>query len=249
MILMPFRIALQFLTRLPVRVPEYSAIHLRQSLYWYAAVGAVIGLLMLVTQLVLLRILSWDADLIVSALLLVLWVMLTGALHLDGLADTADAWLGGQGDREKSLRIMKDPACGPAGVVAIALVLLVKFATILYLQQHQQFAYLLIVPLAARALVPLLFLFTPYVRAEGLGQPFSEGLEATAIVPGLLLAIVLGFVGNGTWWLVSMLLAGLVFWGLRRWMMARLGGTTGDTAGALVEVLECTLLITCVWAA
>ena len=249
MFLMPFRIALQFLTRLPVTVAEYRTEHLRQSLYWYAAVGAVIGLLLLLTQIVLLQILSWDADLVVSVLVLVLWVMLTGALHLDGLADTADAWLGGQGDREKSLRIMKDPQCGPAGVVAIALVLLVKFSIILYLQQHQQFMYLLVVPVAARSLVPLLFLTTPYVRAEGLGSPFSEGLERNAIVPGLLFAIALGFLGNGLWWLVAMLLAALVFWGFRAWMMARLGGTTGDTAGALVEVLECTLLIACVWAA
>lgn len=249
MMLVPLRIALQFLTRLPVRVPAYSAEQLRQSLYWYPFAGAVIGLILLPAQFVLLQILSWDADVIVSVLLLVLWVMLTGALHLDGLADTADAWLGGQGDRDKTLRIMKDPACGPAGVVAIALVLLVKFAAILYLQQHQQFAYLLMVPVAARAFVPVLFLLTPYVRAEGLGKPFSEGLEGQAMVPGLLFTLILGFVTNGSGWLVSLLLAGLVFWSVRHWQMQRLGGTTGDTAGALVELLECVLLISCVWAA
>lgn len=247
--LMPFRIALQFLTRLPVSVPEYRTEHLRQSLYWYALVGAIIGVILLAAQALLLQIFSWDADLIISALLLVLWVVLTGALHLDGLADTADAWLGGQGDKEKSLRIMKDPQCGPGGVVAIALTLLVKFAVILYLQQHQQFTYLLIVPVAARCVIPLLFLFTPYVRAEGLGAPFSEGLDKMAILPGVIFAIALGFLCNGSWWLVAMLLTALVFWGFRAWMMTRLGGTTGDTAGAMIEALECTLLIACVWAA
>lgn len=246
--LMPFRIALQFLTRIPAGVTDYRIEHLRQSIYWYAAVGSVIGLLLWLTQAILLKIFSWDADLIVSVLLLLVWVILTGALHLDGLADTADAWLGGQGDREKSLRIMKDPQSGPAGVVAIVMVLLVKFAVILYLQQHQAFAYLLVVPVAARALVPLLFFTTPYVRAEGLGSPFSEGLEFIKIIPGIAFAITLGFLGNGSWWLVAMLIVGIVFWIFRAWMMARLGGTTGDTAGALVEILECSLLIACVWA-
>jgi adenosylcobinamide-GDP ribazoletransferase len=247
--LMPFRIALQFLTRIPAGVTDYRIEHLRQSVYWYAAVGSVIGLILWAAQTLFLQIFSWDADLIVSVLLLLVWVALTGALHLDGLADTADAWLGGQGDREKALRIMKDPQSGPAGVVAIALVLLVKFATILYLQQHQQFAYLLVVPVAARAMVPLLFFTTPYLRSEGLGSPFSDGLEFIKIIPGLAFAIALGFLGNGSWWLVAMLIAGSVFWIFRAWMMARLGGTTGDTAGAMVEILECSLLIACVWAA
>lgn len=247
--LMPFRIALQFLTRIPAGVTDYRVEHLRQSVYWYAAVGSVMGLILWAAQTLFLQIFSWDADLIVSVLLLLVWVALTGALHLDGLADTADAWLGGQGDREKSLRIMKDPQSGPAGVVAIVMVLLLKFSVILYLQQHQEFAYLLVVPVAARALVPLLFFTTPYVRAEGLGSPFSEGLEFIKIIPGIVFAIALGFLGNGSWWLVAMLMAGIVFWCARRWMLTRLGGTTGDTAGALIEVLECGLLLACVWAA
>lgn len=247
--LMPFRIALQFLTRIPAGVTDYRVEHLRQSVYWYAAVGSVMGLILWAAQTLFLQIFSWDADLIVAVLLLLVWVALTGALHLDGLADTADAWLGGQGDREKSLRIMKDPQSGPAGVVAIVMVLLLKFSVILYLQQHQEFAYLLVVPVAARALVPLLFFTTPYARAEGLGSPFSEGLEFIKIIPGIAFAIALGFLGNGSWWLVAMLMAGIVFWCARRWMLTRLGGTTGDTAGALIEVLECSLLLACVWAA
>lgn len=247
--LMPFRIALQFLTRIPAGVTDYRIEHLRQSVYWYAAVGSVIGLILWAAQTLFLQIFSWDADLIVAVLLLLVWVALTGALHLDGLADTADAWLGGQGDREKSLRIMKDPQSGPAGVVAIVMVLLLKFSVILYLQQHQEFAYLLVVPATARALVPLLFFTTPYARTEGLGSPFSEGLEFIKIIPGIVFAIALGFLGNGSWWLVAMLMAGIVFWCARRWMLTRLGGTTGDTAGALIEVLECSLLLACVWAA
>ncbi|PWQ89005.1 adenosylcobinamide-GDP ribazoletransferase, partial [Enterococcus faecium] len=65
-----------------------------------------------------------------AALLLTLWVLLSGALHLDGLADSADAWLGGFGDRERTLRIMKDPRSGPIAVVTLVLVLLLKFCAL-----------------------------------------------------------------------------------------------------------------------
>lgn len=246
--LMPLKIALQFLTRFPVQVKEYRVEHLRSSLYWYAVVGALLGGALCLLQILLLMALPWDADPVVAILLLVAWVLATGALHLDGLADSADAWLGGHGDREKALRIMKDPQSGPAGVVAIVLVLLLKFALILFLQQHQQLAYLLLVPLTARALIPMLFYTTPYVRSEGLGSPFSEGLEFIGIWPGLLLAALAGVLLSGLWWLLALGLAALTFIAVRKLMLQRLGGTTGDTAGALIEMLECALLLGCVWA-
>ena len=179
--------------------------------------------------------------------MLLCWVMVTGALHLDGLADSADAWLGGHGDREKSLRIMKDPQSGPAGVVAVVLLLVLKFALIVYLQEHRQFGYLLLVPMTARSLIPLLFLSTPYVRDDGLGKPFSDGLEAGKIWPGIIVALALGLLTNSLGWAWALLLAALLFYGTRRLLLNWLGGTTGDTAGALIEVLECGLLIGCLW--
>ncbi|WP_173644308.1 adenosylcobinamide-GDP ribazoletransferase, partial [Xanthomonas citri] len=65
-----------------------------------------------------------------AALLLSAWVWLTGALHLDGLADTTDAWVGGMGERRRTLAIMKDPASGPMAVTAVVLVLLLKCAAL-----------------------------------------------------------------------------------------------------------------------
>lgn len=70
--LAPLRIALQFLTRLPVPVTEYRTEYLRESIYWYAVVGSVIGLILWLAQTLLLAIFPWDADLLVSVLLLVL---------------------------------------------------------------------------------------------------------------------------------------------------------------------------------
>ncbi|WP_372867942.1 adenosylcobinamide-GDP ribazoletransferase, partial [Pseudomonas sp.] len=120
-------IALQFLTRLPVRLAAMpSAQETGRSLLWYPVVGLLIGLLLLGVHYLL-----GDAPaLLQAALLLVIWVGLSGGLHLDGLADSADAWAGGFGDRERTLAIMKDPRSGPMAVVVLVLLLLLKFVAL-----------------------------------------------------------------------------------------------------------------------
>ncbi len=91
-----FLIALQFLTRLPVPAGgEYSPERVGRSLAWYPLVGLLIGLLLWLADWLL----PGQAPLLTAAVLLTLWVGLTGALHLDGLADSADAWVGGLGNR------------------------------------------------------------------------------------------------------------------------------------------------------
>lgn len=106
-----FLVALQFLTRLPVRLRAApSEEELGRSLLFYPLVGLLIG--MLLTTLAMAISAAGISDLLGAALVLAAWVVLTGGLHLDGLADSADAWSGGRGDRERTLAIMKDPYWG-----------------------------------------------------------------------------------------------------------------------------------------
>lgn len=233
----PLWIALQFLTRLPVRLagmptPEQMG----RSLLYYPLVGALIGgLLMGAAQLLEAAPLALQA-----ALLLSLWVALTGALHLDGLADSADAWMGGFGDRERTLAIMKDPRSGPIAVVVLVLLLLLKFAALLALLEHGRQLALLLVPVLGRAAVLALFLHTPYVRAGGLGEALAKHLPRSTAGVVLTLTLLACLLLGGAWML---LVAVVIFFWLRRLMLQRLGGTTGDTAGALLEVLECGALL------
>ena len=122
-----FLIALQFLTSLPVRLdrmPEPQAVG--RSLLYYPLVGLLLGAMLWLVGAVF-----ENASVpLLAALLLTVWVALTGALHLDGLADSADAWLGGFGDRERTLTIMKDPRSGPTAVVVLILLLLLKFVAL-----------------------------------------------------------------------------------------------------------------------
>lgn len=235
----PALIALQFLTRLPVRLPGMpEPEQIGRSLLWYPAVGVLIGALLLGLHAVL----GTTPALLQAAILLAVWVGLSGGLHLDGLADTADAWVGGYGDRERTLAIMKDPRSGPIAVVLLVLVLLLKFAALVVLLEQGAWAGLLLAPWLVRALLPLLLLTTPYVRAGGLGVALSEHLPRERL-PWVLAAHALAMLLLGWGAVLALLVAALVFWRLRRAFIARLGGTTGDTAGALLELVECAVLL------
>ncbi|WP_434572452.1 adenosylcobinamide-GDP ribazoletransferase [Pseudomonas sp. Z3-8] len=238
--MLPFWIALQFLSSLPVRLPGMpEPAQLGRSLLFYPLAGVVFGGLLCGLDAWL----SGAPLLLHAALLLTAWVLLSGGLHLDGLADSADAWLGGFGDRERTLLIMKDPRSGPIAVVTLVLVLLLKFSALLALIEQQQTLALLIVPVLGRGALLALFLTTPYVRAGGLGQALADHLPRRAGWQ-VLCAVALGCVLVAGWaGLVGLIVAALGFIGLRRIMLRRLGGCTGDTAGALLELLEMAVLV------
>ncbi len=235
----PLLIALQFLTRLPVRLPGMPAPEqVGRSLLWYPLVGLLLGALLLAAQ----ALLSQQPPVLQAALLLTLWVALSGGLHLDGLADTADAWVGGYGDRERTLAIMKDPRSGPIAVVVLVLLLLLKFAALLVLLQAGQTLALLLAPWLGRSALPLLLRSTVYVRPGGLGAQLAEHLPRRELprVLGLHLALLALTGLSGLW---ALLAATLVFVLWRRAVLARLQGPTGDTAGALVELTEVAVLL------
>lgn len=237
--LYPFLIALQFLTRIPIRLRETpTPLAIARSLAYYPVAGLVIGLL-----LAGLNALLADTTMpLRAALVLTLWVALTGALHLDGLADSADAWIAGAGDRERTLAVMKDPYCGPMAVTTVVSILLLKFASIQSLSRSSPLI-LAFIPMLARGAVPLLFATTPYVRTGGSGSALAAGRPyTTSLVVAALAGI--GAIFFAGWIGVALLLSlGAVFVVLRHSMIERLGGTTGDTAGALIEIGEAAMLL------
>ena len=138
---------------------------------------------------------------------------------------------------------MKDTHSGAWAVMAVVLVLLIKFAALSALVKQGAVAPLLGAPLLGRSLLLWLFAVTPYVRPQGLGQHFSQHLDA-GDARAMLVVIVLGLLlFTGGMGLILLLSAALAYWLLRRWMLRVLGGTTGDTAGALVEISEATMLV------
>ena len=250
MLLRSVLIAVQFLTCLPIRLePPPVGREIGLSLFWYPAVGLLLGLLIWATAILL----SPLATPLAAAIVLAVWVSCTGALHLDGLADTADAWVGGRGNRERTLAIMKDPYSGPVAVVAVVCLLLLKFAALSALRDARGTASwsdlhfacgCILPPLLARTAVPLLFAHTPYARAQGLGadlaryQSRAGGRWVTALT-GLTVIVVFGRYG-----LVATAAAAVVYLIMRRAFIRRLGGVTGDGVGAMIEVIEALCLVT-----
>ena len=145
------------------------------------------------------------------------------------------------GDMEKTHRILKDPLVGAAGVIAISSVMLLKVTAIAALLEQTAWDSVLFAPLIGRTLILLLFLTTPYVRKQGLASAVTDYLAPipTAVLVGV--CILLGL------WVapVSLMLTLLGFWLLRRLMLQRLQGCTGDTAGASVEIGEMLWLVGC----
>lgn len=245
--LRPLLIATQFLTRLPLpknilKETDYQPEQLGKSVLMYPVVGLIIGGL-LTLILLLLNKFAPQLPIIVSAsIILFSWVLITGGLHLDGLSDSADAWVGGYGDKDKTLAIMKDPYCGPAGVSILVVTLLVKFAALTAIVS-QAWISLIIAPVIARSTVIVLFMSTPYVRKQGIGSSHAEHL------PKLFAWLMLVLVVLGCGWFLQMaalwllLVVAVVFLLLRYLMVDRLGGTTGDTAGAMIEVIEVVVLL------
>jgi adenosylcobinamide-GDP ribazoletransferase len=243
MFLKPFWIALQFFTLLPTpKIDRIDNSDLAQSVLWYPAVGLIIGGLLWALAELLLPMLS---TLVVAGVLLLVWVAITGALHLDGLADCADAWMGGFGSKERTLEIMKDPVSGPIAVCVLVTCLLLKFALIESLLSQSMLYALVLVPVMARMSAMVLLLTTDYVREGGLGSALSEGLDISKAW-GIIFALLLVF-----GWFAPLLASSVIlcsvfmFWFWRQRMVARIDGCTGDTLGAMIELVELAALFGC----
>ena len=235
-----FLLALQFLTCLPVSLKtDPNPADWGRSALAYPLVGLLIGFLLAGLQQ-----LAGHADpLLQAALLTAAWALVTGGLHLDGLADSADAWVGGHGDRARTLEIMKDPRSGPAAVSTVMLVLLLKFAALASLLKAGAWPALLLAPLLGRSALLALLLSAPYVRPQGMGSALLAHLPRVAATLTLFVVAACALLAGKSG--AQALAAAIAAWLVLRWLMLRrLGGSTGDTLGASVELSEMAVLVT-----
>jgi adenosylcobinamide-GDP ribazoletransferase len=226
-------LAMRFLTRLPVpEVEDFSPPDLGRSVAWFPFVGLVVGV---VVGLVVFAIERRSPGL--AAVVGVLaWVWLTGALHLDGLADLADALGASHRDAQRFLAVLNDPHVGVFGVVSIVLVLMLKVVALAVVPVDGLWAVPLI--LAWARLGPLAWGRWLQPLKAGQGERFAWRISVGSIVfwtSGLLVASVV----VAPVLCVAPLV--IVAWGV--WLKVRLGGMTGDCLGAGVEVTETGLLL------
>jgi adenosylcobinamide-GDP ribazoletransferase len=231
--------AFSFLTRIPVwRGPLLEA-DLGRSVGFFPLVGLVLGLALTGFAFASHAVFS---PLLLAVLLVALLAVLTGGLHLDGVADLFDALGGGRGDRVRMLAIMRDSRIGSHGAVALVLLLIAKIGALTRVLENNDLVVVLAFPAIARwAVTPLLVLF-PYARAEGLGRAFkgAAGRRELAIAAAIAAAVVASL---GARLVIPALGAGVLALGLGWWLTRRLGGLTGDIYGSAIELAELIVLV------
>ena len=172
-----------------------------------------------------------------AAVLVVVLLSFSGCLHLDGLADTADGFLSSR-PRERILEIMKDSHIGAMGVIAIVCLLLLKFASLASLPAATLWPAVLLMPLAGRCAIVVHMALLPYARPSGLGAIFYRRRPRWAAVwaAAVLAVVCTAFLG---WrglllWAVCMAVTGA----FSVYVYRKIGGATGDTFGAVCEIVE-----------
>jgi adenosylcobinamide-GDP ribazoletransferase len=231
-----FIASLQFISAIPLGKPR--PFDPKGIVINFPLAGLTIGLILALFDLFVSAI--WP-PFVAGALDVAMLAAITGAFHLDGLADTADG-LYGHREREKALAIMKDSRVGAMGVVAVAAVLLVKAAAVGSIDQVR-FLALVIVPAYARSAMIVGIRVLPYARdKEGTGSPFFDiplsMMDAKLVAIPVILSFFLGWRGLVLNLCFVATTAALI--GLYR---KKLAGITGDLLGAMTEILEAVLFL------
>ena len=228
-------LAFQFLTRLPTpKIQNVEASDLARSSLYFPLIGLVIGAILAGLMWTCLPRGPWLAAIVV----VIGWAWITGALHLDGLGDVADALGAAHGKPERLLEVLKDPHAGNFAVVAITLQVMAKLVLLAHLTVPDSLAVLVMIPAWARW-GPLVWRGMLPALRPGLGQDFTQSQSLTGtIFWAAALSIACLFLAPKLLGALLIIPAIGLYW---RW---RLGGITGDCLGASVEISE-TLLLAC----
>ena len=246
-IIKEFVFALTFLTRIPVYFQiDYDDELPGKSMLFYPLIGAIIGLLVILVGYISNLFVSHGISSILSLITL---IYLSGGLHLDGFMDTVDGVLGGT-NAERMREIMHDSQIGAFGVIALFLLLMLKFNLILELQGLLRWQLLFLMPILSRFVLPGITYYFPLAVSSKLGQSFKSGLNKRElggccfwlILFYIILVNIFTFSLSNLIFitiisiLVSLLTAYYIF--------AKIGGLTGDSYGTVLEIVEITVLFT-----
>jgi adenosylcobinamide-GDP ribazoletransferase len=238
-LLTDLRVAAIFLTRLSIGWPEDApADALARSMRVFPLVGAGVGLAAgAVLGLASAGLPGWVA----AALAVAAALLLTGALHEDGLADVADGFGAGR-DRADTLAILHDSRIGAFGALALGLVIVIKVAALAALPPGQAVAALVAAEAVGRAAAPVLLCWLPPATRDGLSAGVGRPTAATAaIAAGIALCLVVLLLGVGRG-VLALSAAAVMVWILGRFSRRRLGGQTGDVAGAAIVLASLAVL-------
>lgn len=229
-----FLVGVQFLTRLPTPGFQFKEEYFVQALLYFPLIGLLVALLLTGANIFLLELFT---PAIASSLLLFVYVLITGGLHLDGLLDSIDGFFSHR-SRDRILEIMKDSRVGAHGVTGAVIFLLLKYSLYQGLGSAISYASLQQVFVLSRWSMVLLIHYFPYIRPQGLGKLYQEQSTTKQFWGSVILAYSLTvFLG---WKLGLVLIISLTTatWLYGKKIVQIIGGLTGDTYGACTELME-----------
>jgi adenosylcobinamide-GDP ribazoletransferase len=247
-----FLAAIQFLLITPafVRRP-FTPQEMGRSVSFYPLVGSILGGILLGVDYLIGRLGAGSTPLfppqVRAALILALWIVLTGALHLDGFLDSCDGLLGGS-TPEKRLEIMRDERVGAYALAGGILLMLVKFSAIGALTNRA--VGLLLAPTLSRWIMAFAVVAFPYTRPRGLGRDVKDNAAwqqaLIATVFAIAVTALLAWISHSWAAPVALVMAALTAWVVVSFVLRRIPGLTGDIYGALNEAVEMVVLLTLV---
>jgi adenosylcobinamide-GDP ribazoletransferase len=240
-----FVLAARYLTILPLPGRRHAALdRLGHAAAWFPVVGGAIGVALVAVDWVAARVFP---SLLGALLVVTTWKLLTGGLHLDGLADCLDGMVGR--DREHRLAIMRDSRIGTFGAIGLILFLMLEIVAVAELNPAVRWRVLLAAPAIARAAPPLLARLFPPARVDGQGAVFATGVGRAGAGLAAALAVMVALAALGVMGVAATVVGWAAAVGAARFVTARIGGLTGDVFGAVVEVVElAVLLVVVAWA-
>ncbi|MGL4523416.1 MAG: adenosylcobinamide-GDP ribazoletransferase [Bacilli bacterium] len=231
-----FLYALSFLTIIPIKFKKWDNEKWFEASKWYSFVGLLMGVLL---YFPLFQVATHSNIFMASSLYVVMCIVLSGGLHLDGWMDVSDA-LGSRRDRETMLSIMKDSRVGAFGVIAFVCLFVIKWATVYTLLEREAFVAIVSSVVFGRICLTYCIRFGTYIRPNGMGSQLSEALRIIPMIGTTMLLIFIVFLLQGSL-LASVLFASMalilvyLFYALCK---SKFGGMTGDVYGAIVEWSE-----------
>lgn len=234
------RLALSLLTRLPLRIDEKSYEHSAAAAWAYPLVGLFTGIFacIAVQAALWMGLPLWTA----AIFALSAGIIVTGAMHEDGMADCADGFWGGW-DPAMRLKIMKDSQIGTYGLLALLVTVSLRFgATLEVLRWDDWVLPLIAVHIASRSVMPAVMHALPHARDTGLSRSVGNVSQKNALISASIgavaLVITFGFSG-----IMFSLIAAVAAFLASRLALAKIGGQTGDVCGATQQITEVTLLL------
>ncbi len=238
-----FLIALQFLTILPINIrSEIKERDFGSSLLYFPVIGILIGLV-LSTAVFLVGLLP---NLVVGVIILIISIVITGGIHLDGFADTCDGFYGSK-PKDKILEIMRDSRVGTMGVVGVVCLLLLKFTLIVSIPREMLWKVLIMMAVFARWSQVLACYMSEYARKEGKAKYFIEHAGKKELFMGILLTSGLFFLLMQIKGIILFLISMFPILLFINCIKRKIGGMTGDTIGSVSEIAEVLILLFCLF--